>query len=431
MRLLPGTLRGRLVAVYAIGLAVVVAVVLGVGYLVLADQLWSAAAGELSVRLDDVSAAVEAGDVRPVERDPYAQVIDGDTVTVRSAAAPTTPILTADERAVAQRGLMFERRSAGLRGTALLAGRRLPDGRILVVGTSLATVDDAARRVLIGFAVIGPALVLALTLAVRQLVGGALRPVAAMTTRARELSTGRLPEPPGAGADEIATLARTLNEMLDRIDAANERERAFLDDAAHELRTPIAVLRAELELGVAEEDPRATRRALSAALSEADRLGRLATDLLVIARSRAGALELDRAPTDATSVVREAAARVARVHGIDVEVTGPEVVADVDAVRLEQVVSNLVGNAAQADAGRVRIAVAQPAGTGLEITVDDDGPGFPEQLLPVVFDRFRGTPGGAGLGLAIVVTVARAHGGTATAGNDSSLGGARVRVSFG
>ena len=429
MRLLPGTLRGRLVAAYAIGLAVVVGVVLVAGYLALAAQLRAAASGELSVRLDDVSAAVEAGDVRPVERDPYAQVISGDTVSARSAATPTTPVLSVEEQAVARRGLTFERHSAGLRGTALLAGRRLPDGRLLVVGTSLATVDDAARRVLVGLAVLGPALVLVLTLAVRRLVGGALAPVAAMTSQARELSTRRLPEPPGA--DEIATLARTLNEMLDRIDAANQRERAFLDDAAHELRTPIAVLRAELELGVAEEDPRAARRALTAALVEADRLGRLATDLLVIARSRAGALELDRAPTDATSVVREAASRVARVHGLVVEVTGPEVVADVDAVRLEQVVSNLVGNAAQADARRVRIAVAQRTRGALEITVDDDGPGFPEQLLPVVFDRFSGTPGGAGLGLAIVATVARAHGGTAIASNDSALGGARLRVSFG
>ncbi|GAA4451527.1 hypothetical protein GCM10023170_038890 [Phytohabitans houttuyneae] len=422
-------MRGRLVAAYAIGLAVVVAVVLGAGYLALAAQLRAASAGELSVRLDDVSAAVEAGDVRPVERDPYAQVISGDTVGARSAATPTTPVLSPREQVVAGHGRMVERRSAGLRGTALLAGRRLPDGRLLVVGTSLATVDDAARRVLVGLAVLGPALVLVLTLGVRRLVGGALAPVAAMTTRARELSTGRLPEPPGA--DEIATLARTLNEMLDRIDAANRRERAFLDDAAHELRTPIAVLRAELELGVAEEDPRAARRALTAALVEADRLGRLATDLLVIARSRAGALELDRAPTDATIVIRDAAARVARVHALAVEVTGPEVVAEVDPVRLEQVVSNLVGNAAQAGAARVRIAVAQPAGSTLAITVDDDGPGFPEPLLPVVFDRFRGTHGGTGLGLAIVATVARAHGGAATAGNDSALGGARVRVVFG
>ena len=416
-------------AAYAIGLTAVVAVVLGAGYLALAAQLRAASAGELSVRLDDVSAAVEAGDVRPVERDPYAQVIWGDSVSARSAATPTTPVLDAAEQAVAARGRMLQQRSPGLRGTALLAGRRLPDGRLLVVGTSLATVDDAARRVLVGLAVLGPALVLALTLAVRRLVGGTLAPVAAMTSRARDLSTGRLPEPPGA--DEIATLARTLNEMLDRIDAANQRERAFLDDAAHELRTPIAVLRAELELGVAEEDPRAARRALTAALVEADRLSRLATDLLVIARSRAGVLELDRAPTDATSVVREVAVRVARVHSLAVEVTGAEVVAEVDQIRLEQVVSNLVGNAARAGAGRVRVTVTQPAGSGLTITVDDDGPGFPEQLLPVAFDRFRGTAGGAGLGLAIVATVARAHGGTATASNDSALGGARVRVSFG
>ncbi|WP_173079248.1 HAMP domain-containing sensor histidine kinase [Phytohabitans rumicis] len=421
MKVLPGTLRGRLVAAYAIGLSVVVIVVLAAGYLALVAELRHAAEEDLAIRLDDVSAAVETGDLLPVGRDPYAQVIAGGAVVARSAATPSTPVLT-----LKAAGEVVEQKSPGLRGTAMLAARRLPDGRLLVVGTSLATVDATAQRVLIGLAMIGPALVLVLTLAVRRVVGGALGPVAAMTSRARELNTGRLPEPPGT--DEIATLARTLNEMLDRIDAANQRERAFLDDAAHELRTPVAVLRAELELGLADDDP---RQAMRAALVEADRLSRLATDLLVIARARAGTLELDRGPTDATVVVRDAAQRVARLHGLAVEVTGQEVVAEVDAVRLEQVVTNLVGNAAQARAGRVRVAVAQSAAGALVVTVDDDGPGFPEELLPVAFDRFRGTPGGSGLGLAIVATVARAHGGDAVASNASALGGARVRVSFG
>jgi hypothetical protein len=123
--------------------------------------------------------------------------------------------------------------------------------------------------VLIGLAVIGPALVLVLTLAVRRLVDVSLGPVAALTAEALALTAAeperRLPEPPGT--DEIATLARTLNGMLDRIDAAHRRERAFLDDAAHELRTPVAVLRAELELGLTSADHETARQALRAAVA--------------------------------------------------------------------------------------------------------------------------------------------------------------------
>jgi two-component system OmpR family sensor kinase len=440
-RLAPGTLRGRITAVYAVGLAVVVGAGLLIGYAALAGQLRAAATDDLMVRLGDMAAAVQAGDLAPVLRDPYAQLLASGSVAAHSAAAPTTPMITRAELARAADGQLLVRRpEPGLGVDALVGARRLPDGRVVVVGSSLATVNAAARRVLTGLAVTGPALVLVLTLAVRRLVDAALGPVAALTAEALALTTTepdrRLPEPPGT--DEIATLARTLNGMLDRIDAAHQRERAFLDDAAHELRTPVAVLRAELELGLTSADPEAARQALRGAVSEADRLSRLAADLLVLARARAGTLELDRRPTDVTAVVREAAGRFARLRPIAVEVSGEELVAEVDGARLEQIVTNLVGNAVQAGAQLVRLRVEQSA-AGLTLTVDDDGPGFAPDLTPFVFDRFsrgasartRDEPGGAGLGLAIVAAVARAHGGHAEASNDSALGGARLRVVLG
>jgi signal transduction histidine kinase len=411
-RLAPRTLRGRIVVAYGLSLAIVMAAVLPLAYFGLIGQLRTAEAEEASTRLNDIAAAVVAGDLRPVAQDPYAQLLDAGGVVARSAAAPTTPVLTAAERTEVTHGKLLVRRAVpGLGADAWLAARQLRDGQVVVVGASLA---------------------------VRRLIGATLAPVGALTAEARTLtvadSSRRLPQPPGE--DEIATLARTLNGMLDRIDAAYQRERSFVDDAAHELRTPVAVLRAELELGLAADDPVSTRQALRVGLVEADRLSRLATDLLVLARARAGALEVHRQPTDVTTEVRALARRLAELYGVPVEVSGPVLVADLDPVRLEQVVINLVGNAVQAGGHQIQVRVDQPSDGSIVLVVDDDGPGFPAPLLPVAFDRFsrgstartRDPSGGAGLGLAIVAAVAAAHGGHAEAANDSPLGGARVRV---
>jgi len=174
-RLAPGTLRGRITAVYAVGLAVVVGAGLLIGYAALAGQLRAAATDDLMVRLGDMAAAVQAGDLAPVLRDPYAQLLASGSVAAHSAAAPTTPMITPAELARAADGQLLVRRpEPGLGVDALVGARRLPDGRVVVVGSSLATVNAAARRVLTGLAVIGPALVLVLTLAVRRLVDAAL-----------------------------------------------------------------------------------------------------------------------------------------------------------------------------------------------------------------------------------------------------------------
>jgi signal transduction histidine kinase len=450
--LVPATLRGRITLAYAVGLAVVVTAGLALAYFGLTAQLRNAAAQDLGTRLDDVRAAVEVGGTAVVDRDPYAQLLatdrPGGRVVARSPATPTDPVLTAGELAAAGRREVTIRRAVpGLGDSALLIAEPVRGGRVVLAGTSLSTVELAAGRILLGLTVLAPLLVLGLTLAVRRLVDTALAPVASLTEAADSLAVDAGPHrvlPQPSGDDEIANLARTLNAMLARLAAVQERERALIDDAAHELRTPVAVLRAELELGLAggadrdqraEGDDRADgddRAALRRALTEADRLGRLADGLLVLARARSGQLDLDRQPTDVTALLRGWTDRLSAVTGARVGVAGPELVATVDAARVEQVVTNLVGNAAEAGASRVEVRLAAEPPDGVRLEVSDDGPGFASDVLPVAFDRFsRGSaPGlpGAGLGLAIVATVARAHGGSVEAGNGSALGGAWVRV---
>src|SRR5439155_312324 len=228
--------------------------------------------------------------------------------------------------------------------------------------------------------------------------GAALRPVRRMSQEADAISLAqagrRLPQP--EGEDEIAQLGRTLNVMLDRIEAAFARERMFLDDASHELRTPIAVLRAELEValldlagGQAQTGPvdrEALERSLRSALEEANRLAHLAEDLLVLARATAGRLPLRRRPVDVRVLAEEAARRGsngaagrAGAAGVAVQVDGPAAQAVVDPARLEQVINNLVGNARRFARRRVQVGV-RTEGDDVVVTVADDGPGFPAAL---------------------------------------------------
>ena len=330
-----------------------------------------------------------------------------------------------------------------LRGAARLRAERA--GRyVVVVGTGLAEFDSARRRLLV---VLGSSLVVLvalLTAGAWFLVGAALRPVARMSLAAKEMSDphGQLPE--ARGHDELALLSRTLNELLERIGALLDRERAFLDDASHELRTPLTVLRGELELALEDPDPASVRRGVQAALTEAERLSALASDLLVLARQRGGGLTLDRTDVQLASWI------AASVHGlpaalrldIAVEVVG-DITASIDTSRMERVLINLLNNAMAAGATPgADQCVHRRLGdaTGRETTVievADDGPGFGPAILARAFERFaraeRGRSSsaeesGAGLGLAIVAALVDAHGGTVTADNASALGGARVQV---
>jgi two-component system, OmpR family, sensor kinase len=299
----------------------------------------------------------------------------------------------------------------------------------VVVAASLESREQALERLLREF-LLGGSLALALaTLAGYVLAASAFRPVEAMRRRAASIGAStpgaRLPMPPAR--DELSRLAETLNGMLARLESAVEHERRFVDDASHELRTPLALLRTELELAL--RHPRSKReleRALRSAAEDADRLGRLAEDLLLVARYDQGRLPLRREPVEADELLGAVAGRFelrAQEAGRALRVDGARgLLLDGDEARLEQALDNLVENAFTYGAGTVSLSAVRDDGR-VELHVTDEGAGVPPEFLPRAFDRFsradeaRGGSGGTGLGLAIVDLVARAHGGEARLAN--------------
>jgi signal transduction histidine kinase len=210
--------------------------------------------------------------------------------------------------------------------------------------------------------------------------------------------------------------------MLDRLRRSFERERRFVADASHELRTPVAVVKTELEgaLHTGDLGPE-VRAGLVAAIEECDHLAQLAEDLLVIARAGEGQLEVRREPLAVRPLleaVRTRFADRARERGRDVRIdVGDGLRVRADELRLEQALGNLVDNALRYGEGEIVLSARGAAG-GVELLTSDEGPGFAPNIADRAFERFaRGdgarTRGGTGLGMAIVRAVAEAHGGSA------------------
>ena len=251
-------------------------------------------------------------------------------------------------------------------------------GGILVVGVDVEDQNEAVARLTTLVVVGGPILLLALSLLGWVLAGAALRPVEELRSEASAISTSepdrRLPVP--ETGDELQRLAETLNGMLDRLHGALDRERRFVDEASHALRTPLGVLKAEVDLALKE--PR-SRDELEAALrsiaQETERLRRLTQDLLVLARSDRGRLPVHRAEVDVSRIIERVAAEFedrARDGGVSLRVSGCNGRARVDGDRLRQAVENLVDNAIR-QTGR---------GGTVEIGADLDG----DRLRVVVSD---------------------------------------------
>jgi two-component system, OmpR family, sensor kinase len=313
---------------------------------------------------------------------------------------------------------------------------------VIVVGEPLASTDSSLDRLRELLLIAGPLALLLATYAGYQVARAALRPVERMRARAERITEAdtseRLPVP--GSSDEIEALGHTLNELLDRLDAALARERRLLSDASHELRTPLSVLRTEVQLALrGERDPRELREALESVGHETERLSRLADDLLVLARSDQGRLPIRSEPLDAHELLGAAAQRAqaaasAGGRTVVAENQGEDgIVALADPDRAAQALDNLVANALAYGRGEVRLSVREVGGQ-VELHVGDQGDGFPPELLERAFERFsRGDPGrsgeGTGLGLAIVAAIARAHGGSAGARNRPG-GGADVWISL-
>jgi two-component system OmpR family sensor kinase len=438
-------IRLRLTLVFAVAMAVVLAAMGLFLYLRLGVALDRTIEQSLRSRADGVIALVHETESGLQEPQPtqlaeqgqgFAQVVDPSGVVVDTTSALVgRSLLDDDQLARAARATIMVDRPPfpGSDDPIRLLATPVTtedDRRVLVVvvGASLEERADALeglrRQLYLG----GPVALLLSSLLAYTLAAAALRPVESMRREAEAVSAAepgrRLPLPPAR--DEIARLGETLNTMLGRLESALERERRFVSDASHELRTPLAALRTELELALRRERTRGElREALQSAAEESDRLSQLAEDLLVLARSQGGKLPVRQerlAAAELLAGVRERYARRVAEAGRSLELQVDErLELSVDRLRAEQALGNLVENALRHGRGRILLQ-AQRRNGRVELHVRDEGPGFEAGFIEHAFEPFtRGDPArvgpGAGLGLAIVDVIARAHGGAAHAAN--------------
>jgi len=316
-------------------------------------------------------------------------------------------------------------RPYGLPDTVRVATAATRDGGTVIaavaysqVGESLATLT---RALLIGT----PLLLILLAGASWLIAGSTLRPITELRRGAQDVTrTGRpraLPVP--EARDEVRNLALTLNDMLSRLGAAQERQQGLISDTAHELRSPIASIRAQLEVALDHPDSQDWRETAGDVLADTLRLARLAEDLLALAR-------LDERDTrrrpprrvDLTSLVQEEVGRYADARvPVRLAGAGPAAVTG-DPDGLHRMLSNLIDNATRYARSRVAVSVGT-SGKNARLSVTDDGPGIPAADRERDFGRFTrleaarsredDDEGGAGLGLAIVRATAQAHGGSA------------------
>jgi heavy metal sensor kinase len=446
-------IRVRVTAAFAVAMAAVLA---GSGWFLYArlnSHLALALDRELQLRSQDVATLVRQSNAslvsestgRFIERgESYAELIDSDGRVV-DATRPlgASLLLDATQLRSARRRAIYVDRSAipGLDEPSRLLAAPVTRGGsrfVLVVGATRQDNTETVAAFRDELLIAGPIALLLASLSGYLLAGLSLRQVDSMRRRAAAVSADnpgeRLPVPPTG--DELERLGETLNDMLGRLETALEREREFVADAGHELRTPLAVLRTELELALRYgETPDELREAIRASSEEVDRLTQLAEDLLLIAGSDRGKLPLRIEAIDPAillaSVInrfRWRAETTQRSLACDV---GPDARLSGDRLRLEQALANMVDNALRHGCGEVRVAFAGSNGN-IELHVTDEGAGFPPQFLGHAFERFSrddrgrgGSGAGLGLGLAIVEAIAQAHGGEAHAANRPS-GGADV-----
>jgi two-component system OmpR family sensor kinase len=438
-------LRGRLTLAFAI-----VMIVLFGGLALLLHTRFSASLDDgthraLSTRAFDLSTLVlrdNAGRLGspaplPERGGAFAQILDArGRILDATPGHGTRPLLTAAEI----RRARTEEVTIGRRDNARVLARPLATSppTVLVVGVSLAQ-NDRALHTLDDLLFIGGPLLLVLTcLGGYALAASALAPVERMRARAERISGAergdRLPVP--VAHDELHRLGDTLNQMLGRVEDAMAGERAFVANAGHELRTPLAILQLELELALSGEPPREElKAALLSTAEEVERLNRLADDLLVIARADQGKLPVQKRPVEVDRLLTTLGDRLAdsarRSERVLTTTSAGNLTVAADEERLEQALTNMVTNALRYGRGPVELTALEH-NAHVELHVRDDGDGFDPDFLPRAFERFsRADParssGGTGLGLSIVKAIAEAHGGRARAANRPG-GGADVWV---
>jgi signal transduction histidine kinase len=368
--------------------------------------------------------------------DEFVQVLDADGDAVMASAnlsnRPALVVLQPGESRIVG-SVPFEDGSFLAVGVAASAA----NGQLTVVlGRSLETVVETHREVAVLLAVGVPLLLVVVGFVTWMVAGRVLAPVDAIRREVETISVKelhrRVPDPPGR--DEIARLASTMNSMLERLEQAAVRERRFVSDASHELRSPVAAIRQHAEVALSHPDRTTMGELAETVLEEDVRLQRIVEDLLLLTRVDEGTLQLRRLPVDLDDLMFEEAARLRAATALRIDSAGVSAGRVVgDRGRLERLVRNLTDNAARHAASEIRLALRGDDGRVL-LEVDDDGPGVPAEQRTAVFERFTRLDdardrqhGGAGLGLAIVAEIAAAHGGSASV-VDAPSGGARFLV---
>jgi signal transduction histidine kinase len=412
------SLRARLMAVGATGVALALALGSLMLYAVLTLTVNRTVDDSAFASARAVAAMVDSNtvpDPLPVSGSQIVQVVDssGAMVSASMSADRLTPLLRSPELAKALAGerVSIPGARAGLTGNlrviAVQAGTS-SGSRSIIVAVPVSDIEESQRVLRNTLLVTYPPLVVIMALIAWRVIGWTLQPVETLRSGAARISGSdqdeRLAVP--EAADEIRALALTLNDMLDRLSAARGRQRAFVADAAHELRSPLASMRTQLEVAQRLGDEGELAADL---LADVTRLSALVEDLLLLARAGSDAARPPaRESLDVRALLVATANRYAGAR-VPVSVTaGPDVYASAISDELRRVLANLVDNAVRHARSAVVLGVRAEAGRAV-LTVADDGPGIPAGERERVFERFARLDdardrdaGGTGLGLAIV-----------------------------
>ncbi|MDH3753426.1 MAG: HAMP domain-containing histidine kinase [Acidimicrobiia bacterium] len=436
------SIRSRITLLAALIMAVVLGVTSVAVVAIQRQQLFANLDNSLETRADQIAQAIAAGDVvgagfantNPEDR--FAQLLSpgGEVIDATDNAADVGPL--AEMPSGRQSITTDDHLPLEDDGYRVLARRLdMPDGtETLVVGENVDDLRDSLRALTVTMAVVAPLAVVLLALVVWWLVGRTLRPVEAIRREVADIRLNeldrRVPEPPTG--DEVARLAGTMNEMLDRLEASNERQQRFVADASHELRTPLTRIRAELEVGLTADDD--LTPTCESALEDAVGMQKLIEDLLFLTRSDNATSTLPSERVDLDVIVDREVRQVRERTATIVDMSGVSAATVIgDARQLGRLVRNLLDNATRHAATAVSLTLGCENET-VRLVVSDDGPGVPVSDRERIFDRFTRlddarTPdaGGSGLGLAICREIATAHQGTITV-TDATPSGARFVV---
>jgi signal transduction histidine kinase len=387
-----------------------------------------------------IERAYEAGDLgnaidQQGDEDAIAQVVDDHGRVLASTSNFATQSALAGPGAHA---MTVRTTSLSIDESRYRLVSRSVDGITIHTGTPIDDVDESVAALRTGLLATIPAIALIMGALIWWLVGRTLRPVEAIRTQVGAITASsldrRVPQP--TTNDEIARLARTMNEMLDRVENATERQQQFVADASHELRSPLTRMRTELEVDLVHPETAdfvATHRSV---LEEVGFLHRLVEDLLHLARSDSDTNQLKSELVDLDDLVLAEAHRLRTLTGAHIDtshVSAAQVMGDRD--QLQRAIRNLCDNAARHCIRRIELTTLEHAGRA-QLSVADDGAGIPENERSRVFERFaridesrQTTTGGTGLGLAIALDIVRRHSGTITV-EEANEGGARFVVSM-